>query len=131
MTFEEFVRTVADWRARLAPEYAARAIDNLPQMRLVELPRGEILEVALLLAMVLLAKKEGAPISEERPLVVTKSEAVAVVPRDSGNTDPAPNEPHRYAEKRARALLQRRLKDGPKPGAEIEAPRLPSSPSLR
>ena len=73
------------------------------RMRLVELPRGEILEVALLLAMVLLAKKEGAPlteereappITEERPLAIAKSEDATVLPDADNQAD----RPRRYAE---------------------------------
>ena len=115
MTFEEFVRTVADWRARLAPAHARRAIENLLQMRLVDLPRGEVLEIALLLAMVLAAKKEEAPPAEERPLVVTKSEAATPL------GDPPRYKRRQWAEKHARAFLKQRLKRGPRPGAEIEA----------
>jgi len=89
----------------LEPAHAARAVETLLRMRLVELPRGEILEVALLLAMVLLAKKEGAPlteereappITEERPLAIAKSEDATVLPDADNQAD----RPRRYAEKR-------------------------------
>jgi hypothetical protein len=91
MTFEEFAAIVQEWRTRLAPAPAARAVEALLRMRVVELPRGEVLEVALLLAMVLLAKKEAPPLTDERPLAITKSEDAAVLPCDSPHPGyPAP-----------------------------------------
>ena len=79
------------------------------------------------------AKKEAPPITEERPLAIVKSEDAAVLPRDSppsGHPTPIARQDAReraaagsrwLTDKRARAFLQQRLKDGPKPGAELEA----------
>jgi hypothetical protein len=68
MTFEEFIAVVRDWRVRLAPAHAARAVERLSQTGVVQLPQGELFEVVLLLAMVLAAKKEaGRQRTPERP----------------------------------------------------------------
>jgi hypothetical protein len=131
MTFEEFVAQVRDWRTRLAPAHAARAIERLSQTGVVELPQGEVLEIALLLAIVLAAKKEPGrprtktrttpPITEEQPVTIVKCESTAVLPRDTPPSEHDPTGSRWITDRRARDFLQYRLKDGPKLGAELEA----------
>jgi hypothetical protein len=113
---------VQDRRTRLAPAHAARAVERLSQLRVVELPQGEILEVALLLAMILAARKEAPSISEEQPLAIVKSEDAGRMTGSEGVRRQNDFTGSRWiTDKRARDFLQHCLKDGPKPGAEIEA----------
>ena len=123
MTFEQFAAIVADWRARLTPEQAAMAQESLAR-GFVELPQGEALEAALTVTWAAMAARpDPTPVVVSRfagnPSPSETRQWVRALERRATSAHPQPKQARPL--QRARTLVRRELKHGPKPGIEIEA----------